>query len=787
MKKIDISSVLKELEQSRFFKPCITAKVQRESREGLYSDFPAEIEGTLQQALKDRGVLRLYSHQAEAFERLQGGRDIVVVTPTASGKTLCYNLSVLNGIIGDASQRALYLFPTKALAQDQRTELETLIERTGVDVRVYTYDGDTPADIRKKVRTQAQVVITNPDMLHTGILPHHTKWNRFFSQLSFVVIDEMHTYRGVSGSHMVNVLRRLKRVCAHYGSRPRVIFCSATISNPKELADRLIERDVFLIENSGAPQGKKIFYFINPPVVQKEIGLRASPKNMAQKIAERFLRKDISTIVFTTSRLNVEILTKYLKDLFRKLGQREEEKIRGYRGGYLPQTRREIERGLREGDIKGVVSTNALELGVDIGSLEACILCGYPGSIASTWQQAGRAGRRTGLSCAVLIARSNPMDQFIIRNPDYFFGRSPEHARLNPDNLTILVSHIKCAAFELPFRRGEIFGGEDLEEILDYLSEKKVLRKLSDRWFWAEDAYPADQISLRSVSAENFVVVDRSSGNRIIAEVDHDSAPLTLYPGAIYMVESQQYQTEELDYSNHKAYVSPVKAEYYTEAVLYTHLKILDTFQTDPEEARTGCPVFREGEVHVLNHVSGFKKLKFYSSENLGFGEVTLPDQEMHTSAFWITMDLENAQEMSLSVQELLEALEGTGYAMLHMASFLLMCETRDLGRVIGDPHEQLFFHGKKDVETIESCLQEDQKPLFRPTLFLYDAYPGGVGLSSALFSRRKELLRSTRSLIESCSCMKGCPSCVGPLPGLGEKTKENTSKVLEWMILGID
>jgi DEAD/DEAH box helicase domain-containing protein len=379
------------------------------------------------------------------------------------------------------------------------------------------------------------------------------------------------------------------------------------------------------------------------------------------------------------------------------------------------------------------------------------------------------------------------MDQFIVRHPDYFFGRSPEQARLNPDNLAILVSHIKCAAFELPFQRGEVFGGEDLEEILDYLSEKKVLRKLSDRWFWAEDAYPADQVSLRSVSAENFVVIDRRSGNRIIAEVDHDSAALTLYPGAIYMVESQPYQVEELDYSNHKAFVAPVNAEYYTEAVLYTHLKILDTFQSAPVVLKTGCPLFREGEVHVLNHVAGFKKLKFYSSENLGFGEVTLPDQEMHTSAFWITMDLENAQQMGLSVQELLEALEGMGYAMLHMASFLLMCDTRDIGRVIGDPHEQLFFQGHRGEETIESCVQEGQGFVFRPTLFLYDAYPGGVGLSSALFSRRNELLRGTRSLIESCSCRKGCPSCVGPLPELGEKAKQNASKVLEWMISGID
>jgi len=774
MKKTGLSGVLEDLEKSKFFKPCITAKVLQEPKQGEFFDFPSELSEPLAEVLRQRGIHRLYSHQFEAFQNLKEGRDVVVVTPTASGKTLCYNLTVLNELIGDPSRRALYLFPTKALAQDQRTEMESLIEGTGKDLKVYTYDGDTPADIRRKVRTEAQVVITNPDMLHTGILPHHTKWNRFFSRLSFVVIDEMHTYRGVFGSHMVNVLRRLERLGRHYGSRPRTVFCSATIANPGELAGRLIEKDVVLLEKNGAPRGKKAIYFINPPVVQKEIGLRASPKNMAQKVAERFLRKDISTIVFTTSRLNVEILTKYLKDLFRKSGGKEEDKVRGYRGGYLPNQRREIERGLREGEIKGVVSTNALELGVDIGSLEACILCGYPGSIASTWQQAGRAGRRTGMSCAVLVARSNPMDQFIIRHPDYFFGRSPEHARLNPDNLPILVNHIKCAAFELPFRKGESFGETELEEVLDFLAEKKILRKTGDRWYWAEDAYPAGQISLRSISAENFVVVDRAASNRIIAEVDYESAPLTLYPGAIYMVESSPYQVEDLDYANHKAYVTPVKAEYYTEAVLYTHLKVLRTFQTSPEEARPGCPFFQEGEVHVVNHVAGYKKLKFYSAENLGYGEVTLPDQEMHTSAFWISLDLEDTHDLGFSVHDLLEALEGAGYAMLHMASFLLMCETRDLGRVIGDPYRQWFFQGMRNGERAETAELEEMD--FKPSLFLYDAYPGGGGLSSTLFERKRDLLQGTRSLILGCSCRTGCPSCVGPSTELGEKTKEIAS-----------
>jgi DEAD/DEAH box helicase domain-containing protein len=662
-------------------------------------------------------------------------------------------------------------------------------------VKAYTYDGDTPADIRGAIRKKAHVVISNPDMLHAGILPHHTKWNEFFRNLSFVVIDETHTYRGVFGSHMVNVMRRLHRVCRHYGSRPQFICCSATIANPDEVANKLVEREVTLIDRNGAPQGEKRFYFVNPPVIQKELGLRKSPLTMAQRIAGEFLGSGVSTIVFTTTRLNVEVLTKYLKDLFQKSGLEEEQRIRGYRGGYLPNLRREIEKGLREGSIKGVVSTNALELGVDIGSLEACILCGYPGSIASTWQQAGRAGRRTGLSCAVLVSRSTPLDQFIIHHPDYFFGRSPENARLNPENLTILLSHIQCAAFELPFQKGEVFGEAELEEILDFLAEKRVLRKLGDSWYWAEDSYPADRISLRSIAAENFVVLDRSEGNQVVAEVDYESAPLTVYPGAIYMVESQQYQVEDLDHENRKAYVTPVKADYYTEAVLYTHLKILDVFLSDPEEGKEKGPHFHEGEVHVVNHVAGFKKLKFYTMENLGYGEVSLPDQEMHTTAFWITVPPEDAHEIGLAVQELLEALAGAGYAMQHMASFLLMCETRDLGKCIGDPYFQWFFHAETDRKRFEGPpVGEDGVPFdeeggrdrgFQPTLFLHDAYPGGIGLSSYLFSQRDTLLRGTLSVIERCTCTHGCPSCVGPPGALGERAKQDAVRLLEWMISG--
>ena len=787
MKKVPIEQALEELEGSKGFRPCVTSRVEVAATAGCFFEFPEDVDRRLVEALEARGVGRLYSHQREAWSVVRKGENVVVVTPTASGKTLCYNLPVIDELLNSPGRRALYVFPTKALAQDQRAELEDLVSFMGTGQRVYTYDGDTPADIRRKVRTEAEIVITNPDMLHTAILPHHTKWNRFFSALSFLVVDEMHAYRGVFGSHMVNVLRRLRRVCAHYGSRPQSILCSATIANPGELAEQLLENPVRVVANNGAPRGKKILFFVNPPVVQKELGLRASPTSMARKVASRFLRAGVTTIVFTTSRLNVEIVTKYLKDVFAKSGSGEADRVRGYRGGYLPNTRREIEKGLREGKILGVVSTNALELGVDIGSLEVCVMCGYPGSIASTWQQAGRAGRRRGLSCAVLIARSSPLDQFIVRHPDYFFGRSPEHARVNADNLSVLVSHIKCAAFELPFKSGEVFGGKDLETILDYLAEKRVLQRLGDSWYWAADAYPANEVSLRSIGEENFLVVDRSAGNRIIAEVDFESAPLTLYQGAIYMLESVPFQVEELDYANRKAYVSAVRAEYYTEAVLYTHLKILETFQSDVKGEEGAGYGYHEGEVHVAHHVAGFKKLKFYSSENLGYGEVKLPDQEMHTCAFWISVAPEAALRLGLMLPDLLEALSGTAYAMQHMAAFLLMCDTGDLRRVIGDPEKDWFAREGEGQRPGEECAGGEGVGCVDPVMFLYDARPGGVGLTGMLYEMRTNLVAGTLELIQGCPCGDGCPSCVGASAKLSEKAKENAVRLLRWMISGRD
>src|SRR5438552_2334625 len=483
--------------------------------------FPATLDPRLTAALASRGVEQLYTHQAEAIDHALAGRNAVVITPTASGKTLCYNAPVLQAILQDASSRALYMFPTKALAQDQLAELHALCEviaaATDDRIGVFTYDGDTPQDARRAIRSRAHVVLSNPDMIHSGILPHHPRWAKLFENLRYVVIDELHAYRGVFGSHLTNVLRRMRRICQHYGSNPTFICSSATIANPKELAEALVEQPFELVSESGAPRGEKFFLFVNPPVVNQQLGIRRSYLAETRRIASEFLKRQLQLIVFAQSRLTTEILTTYLKDDFG--GQPgTQDQIRGYRGGYLPQRRREIEKGLREGSVRAVVSTNALELGIDIGALDVCVMAGYPGTIAATSQRAGRAGRRSSRSAAVMVATSAPIDQFVVRNPSYFFDASPERALIDPDNLHILVDHIKCGAFELPFGVREQFGKHDVQDILGVLAEQGLVHRASaandldapashSHWTWTKESYPADAVSLRSVSSDNFVVV----------------------------------------------------------------------------------------------------------------------------------------------------------------------------------------------------------------------------------------------------------------------------------------
>ncbi len=546
-----------------------------------FAPWPDGTDERLTAAFRTRGIDQLYTHQADAFAHVLGGRNVVTITPTASGKTLCYNGPILDAILKDPSTRALYLFPTKALAQDQLAELHALSELvshgTDVNIGVFTYDGDTPSDARRAIRGKAHAVLSNPDMLHSGILPHHPRWAKLFENLRFVVIDELHAYRGVFGSHLSNILRRLQRVCRHYGSDPLFICSSATIANPRELAERLTGRPFELVERSGAPRGEKFFLFVNPPVVNAQLGIRRSYLSEARRVSLEFLRYNLQLILFGQSRLAVEILTTYLKDAY-QTPPGAPDVIRGYRGGYLPNRRREIERGLREGLVRAVVSTNALELGIDIGALDASVMAGYPGTIAATWQRAGRAGRRTTRSAAVLVASSAPIDQFIIRNPSYFFDSSPEHALINPDNLHILLDHVKCAAFELPFSNDESFGTEDVQSVLSVLSEEGFVHDADGQWNWTNESYPADAVSLRSVSSDNFVIIDVTDGERVIGETDFTSGPATLHEKAIYIVEGQLFQVERLDFDGRKAYVREVECDYYTTAITYTKVTILDTF-----------------------------------------------------------------------------------------------------------------------------------------------------------------------------------------------------------------
>jgi DEAD/DEAH box helicase domain-containing protein len=703
-------------------------------REAKYVPFPDDLHHDLKKALMERGITALYTHQKTAYETLRNGKNFVAVTPTASGKTLCYNLPVLQTILEQPEARALYLFPTKALAQDQKSELNEFIDKLGAAINCYTYDGDTAANIRQKVRKAGHIVITNPDMLHSGILPHHTKWVSLFENLKYIVIDELHMYRGVFGSHVANVIRRLKRICRFYGSNPQFICTSATIANPKELAEALTGETVELIDNNGAPSGRKHFVFYNPPIVNKPLNIRRSATLEARKLASEFLKNKIQTIVFARSRVRVEILLTYLQELVKKeLGAKS---IRGYRGGYLPTQRREIEKGLRNGEIYGVVSTNALELGVDIGQLQVCIMTGYPGTIASAWQQAGRAGRRHGEAVVFLVASSSPLDQYIIQHPDYFFERNPEKARINPDNLIILVDHIKCAAFELPFRKEETFDGIDIEEILEFLVEERVLHHSGDKWYWMNDSFPAHGISLRSASQENVVIIDISNvaAHKVIGEMDRFSAMTLLHEEAIYLHQGIQYQVEKLDWEEKKAYVREVDVDYFTDANLAVQLKVLEE-----DKSRSNDTVeIAFGDVMVLAKATIFKKIKFETHENIGSGPIYLPEEELHTNAAWISVkrDILNA----LTEERLEQGLIGAAYAIQHVAPLFVMCDPSDL-------------HVVPQVKAIHNE---------QPTIFIYDRYPGGVGLSEKLYDTIDEMLSQVKEMINRCPCESGCPSCIG-------------------------
>ena len=706
------------------------------ARPAVPAAVPDWLDGRLVRAIEQRGITALYSHQREALEALHAGQDVAIVTPTASGKSLCYNLPVLQAIVEDRAARALYLFPTKALSQDQLAEFRDLAALAEMDLSAAVYDGDTPAPIRAVVREAGQVVVTNPDMLSTAILPHHTKWFQLFEQLRFIVIDEAHTYRGIFGSHVANVLRRLLRICAHYGSSPRIVCCSATIGNPGQLAETLIGRPVRVIDRNGAPQGERHVVVLDPPPLDARTGVRPGPHGLSYRAALSFLRAGRQTIVFGRARVAVELLLTSLREAMRE-GRGPIERIRGYRSGYLPSERRAIESGLRSGEVLGVVSTNALELGIDIGRLDASILAGYPGTIAATWQQMGRAGRRGEPSVAILVAGAGALDRYVATHPEYLFEATPEEARLDPENVHVLLAHLRAAAFELPFDPGERFGAAPADDLLAFLAEEGHVRQADDRrWYWASENFPASEINLRTAAPENVLIIDTGPQRpRVLGEVDLFAARMLVHEKAIYLHDSRQYHVDELDWEERKALVRPVDADYYTQAELAVTLKPLEVFDA---AARTSGSR-HHGEVMISSIATIFKKLKLDTHENVGWGHIHLPEMELHTTAWWVA--LQPSAVAAWRRDELDAALVGAGRALQTVASVLLMADPHDLGMVaqVQSPHAE--------------C----------PVIYLWEAVPGGVGLSPRLFDRTDELIAGALDLVSGCDCEVGCPACVGP------------------------
>ncbi len=803
--------------------------------------YPESLHPALIKALEERGYRALYTHQASSFQRIGEGKNIVVVTGTASGKTLCYNLPVLDHFLKDKDATALYIFPTKALAQDQLAGLQLLastiqassgLERGSLEgLKCAIYDGDTPANTRPTIRNQARLVLTNPDMLHTGILPHHTGWAQFFHNLRYVVIDEVHTYRGVFGSHVANVMRRLKRIARFYGATPQFILTSATIGNPEELSRRMIDEPVELIEDDGAAKGEKHFLIYNPPILDKSLGLRRSAIQSGVNLALDLLSYNLQTIIFSRARRTVEIILTYLRQQASGIKSPgtgphmdEDDIIRGYRSGYLPGQRREIEEGLRMGKVRVVVATNALELGIDIGGMEASLLVGYPGTIAATWQQAGRAGRGEKPSLAVIITSPNPLDQYLAQHPDYFFSHSPEHGMINPDNLLILLGHLRCAAFELPFTSEEVFGSiqpAEMQEMMEFLQAEGVLHRSGNKYFWMADKYPAQNVSLRSASTDTVVLQaqvgsgSEGSSYLTIGEVDAGSSFWMVHPGAVYMHEGATYLVKDLDLEQHIATLQPSNVDYYTEP---RREDIVQLVEKKTEDAVPGG-VKSLGEVQITSQVIGFRKIRWHTNETLGLENLDLPPTELLTSGYWVTLAEETVDKLKdeglwsnapndygptwPKMRDLARARDGfrcqvcglpegdkahhvhhkipfrmfeTAAQANQLANLITVCNSchrkiETAVRVRSGLAGLAFTLGNLAPLSLMCDIgdlgihSDPQSSLAdgKPTVVLYDKIPGGIGLSERLYEIHAELMLRGRELVEACPCEDGCPSCVGP------------------------
>ncbi|MCP4603283.1 MAG: DEAD/DEAH box helicase [Proteobacteria bacterium] len=750
--------------------------------EAQFVPYPKKLHPSVYKAFASRGIERLFSHQAEAYDLAAAGKDLVVATPTASGKSLCYKLPVLDALAKDKGSTAIFLFPTKALSRDQETALRTDLQAAGLSRGAVTYDGDTPQDARRAAREKSSVLITNPDMLHAGILPHHANWARMFAGLRYVVIDEIHSYRGVFGSHLANVVRRLKRIARFHGSNPVFIFASATIGNPAAHASSMVGREVSLIDQTGAPSGTRQLMVFNPPVVNFELGIRQSYIKAAVRFGCDLVRAGVTTLIFGQSRNNVEVMLKYIRDRLMR-DKIDPETIHGYRGGYLPKVRRQIESQLRDGSIRCVVATNALELGIDIGSIDAVVCAGYPGTVAGLWQRFGRGGRRGGKALSLLVTSSAPLDQYIARDDLHLTGAPVEQARIDPDNIEILMQHLKCASFELPFEEGEDFGhlpADLVKEALEHLVSSDILQPARGMggktvYHWASNAYPAGDISLRSVGEDNFVIID-VEGDIAIGEMDFHAAHTMLHEQAIYQQGGEQYQVERLDFDNRKSYVRKVTPDYFTNAMTHVSVTVIEEDNNDAiDRDSKGLLIACSGDVRVVEKVVGYKKIKYHTHENLGYGDVDLPEMNMETTAFWLTVPEEIVKVQAAPRPIVVDALKGLAHGMHIVASVGLMIDPRDLGYCLGD----------RDDPDAPPSKGANTGPGFDPTIFLYDHVAGGIGLAPRLFEERHALLRRTRSLLENCECEAGCPVCIGPLAdNLSDDLKNYSRKRIALEIL---
>jgi DEAD/DEAH box helicase domain-containing protein len=781
-----IDALVRELSEHPRWRDRIVHWQRYPPRPGRERDLPAGIDPRLVEVLAARGMTQLWEHQARAIELALDRRDVLVATPTASGKTLCYTVPVLQSLLASEGRaRALFLFPTKALTQDQTVGITGLVEALGERWHAYTYDGDTPPSVRRTLRDRGHLVLTNPWMLHQGILPNHAKWSELFQGLEWIVVDELHTLSGVFGSSVANVLRRLLRIARHYGASPRFLASSATLADPRGHAARIFGRDVEVVSEDASPSGERIFGIYDPPLLNPVAGLRANALEEARELAELVCSPARQTIFFCQRRTSVEVLTRYLKESASRMGLVPDE-VRGYRGGYLPLLRREIEAGLKNGAVKVVVSTNALELGIDIGALDVAVLVGYPGSQASFWQRAGRVGRRGKPSLVVQIARSDPLDQYLALHPEWLFRAPRERIGLDPDNLVILSEQLKCAAFELSFRQGSDAALQDEPEyarssaavgILDYLAEEsRLLLKRGGRWWWMADAYPAESVTLAGNEPDNVVVLEIDT-ERAIGEVDREASITTVHEGAIYQVEGETWRIERFDHSNRRAYARRVDTDYFTEAHAEAEVRVLrlercavrrrkvegETF-ADESAPHEDYAIWR-GEVHLTTVATLFKKVRFYTRENLGAGEIHLPPEELDTEAFVLTISDRTASEIGLVAGERASAWRAVGKLLRRVAPLFVRCSPEDLGLAshIRSPHFR------------------------RPALYLYDRVMGGVGLSEILFQEHRALLAAAREVLDRCECASGCPACSGPPDESGALGKELAAKLLAHLSRGAE